>query len=29
MNCDDRNNENKYNIKYECMTEYNIGKFEN
>ena len=29
MNCDDRNNENKYNIKYECMTEYNIKSMNN
>jgi len=29
VNCDDRNNENKYNIKCERMTEYNIGNVEN
>lgn len=29
VNCDDRNNENKYNIKCERMTKYNIGNVEN
>lgn len=29
VNCDDRNNENKYNIKCERMTKYNIGNIEN
>ena len=29
VNCNDRNNENKYNIKCERMTEYNIGNVEN